>query len=62
MYVLKIIDDYDIFTFSNCTKYEKNCDKVIPTILITKPCDISFLTSKSLMIYTLIKPLIVNKY
>ena len=60
-YVLKITDEYDKFTSSNCTNSEKNIDKSIPTILLTIPCGLSFLCLISLMIYPLIKPLITNK-
>ena len=45
-------------TLSNCTNNENNIDIVIPTLLLTKPCGLSFLC---LMVYTLIKPLFNNK-
>ena len=48
-------------TFSNCTENEKNIDLVIPSLLSTKSCGLSILCLMSLMVYTLIKPLINNE-
>ena len=53
-----ILNDYVNFTISNCTNNEKNFDRIIPTLFLTIPCGLSFLCLISLMIYTLIKPLI----
>ena len=53
--------DYDNITFNNCTNNENNTDIIIPTLLVTIPCGLSFLCLLSLMIYTLIKPLFNNK-
>ena len=50
--------DYDNMTLSICTNNENNLDIIIPTFLPTTPCGLSFLCSMSLMVYTLIKPLI----
>ena len=59
MYVINLTDvkitsnDYD-----NRTNNETSCDILIPTLLSTKPCGLSFLFLMSLIIYTLIKPLL----
>ena len=58
-----IIADYDIIistnmTLSNCTDNENNIDIIIPTILLTIPCGLSVLCLMSLMVYTLINPLL----
>ena len=50
--------DYDNKTLSNCTNNGNTFDIIIPTLLLTKPCGLSFLCLLSLMVYTLIKPLI----
>ena len=56
-------NDYDSMTIFICTDDEKNIDISIPTLLLTKPCGLSFLCLLSLMIYTLIKLyLIINEY
>ena len=67
-----ITDDYDIFTsrnyteyynmiLSNCTDNEHFIDKIITTLFFTKPfvlpCGLM-----SLMVYTIFKPLIRNKW
>ena len=56
MFVLNNFDDYDKNTISNCTNNENNFDIILPTILLTKPCGLSFLCLMGLMIYTLRKP------
>ena len=70
MYVTNITDDYDKITSSNytnitdsnnCTVNENNNAIIIPTLLLTIPGGITFLCLKSLMVYTLIKPLFSNK-
>ena len=61
MYVLNITEGYDNITLTNCTDNENNIDIHIPTLLITIPCGVSFLCLLSLMLYSLIKPLITNK-
>ena len=53
-------NDYNSIT-NNCTNFEKNTDIIIPTLLFTIHCGLSFLCLVSLMVYTLIKPLITNK-
>ena len=69
MYVLKVadelnnitLDDNDKITLSTCTNDENNIDTIIPTLLFTIPCGLLFLCLMSLMIYTLLKPLFINK-
>ena len=55
------ITDYDNMTTSNCTNSENDIDIIIPTLLFTIPCGLSFLCLLSLMVYTLIKPLFNKK-
>ena len=66
MYVTNITDlnfsnDYDNILFTNCTDNKNIIDIFIPTILLTVPCGLSFLCLMSLMLYTLIRPLIKFK-
>ena len=55
---LKITNDYNNMTLSNCTTNENTIDIVIPSLLLTTPCGLSFLCLNRLMVYTLIQPLI----
>ena len=57
MNVTKISDDYDNLTPTNCSDNEHNIDIVLPTLLFTIPCGVSFLCLMSLMVHTLITPL-----
>ena len=64
MYVINVTDelnDYDSATLFNCTNNENNIDIIIPSVLLTIPCGLSFLCLISLMVYTLMKPLFNNK-
>ena len=61
MYITNITDDYDNMTSTNCTAIEDNIDIIIPALLFTIPCGLSFLCLMSLMVYTLVKPLINKK-
>ena len=76
MYVVNVIDDYNNITIDNCTDIlngydnntisictnnESDTDKIIPSLLLTIPCGLSFLCMLSLMVYTSIKPLLNNK-
>ena len=56
-------DDYNdsLSINKNCTDNENNIDIFIPALIFTIPCGLSFLCLISLMVYTLIKPLIKNK-
>ena len=45
----------------NCTDIENNTEITIPTLSLTIQCGLSFLYLISLMVYTLIKPLITNE-
>ena len=69
MYVVNIID-YDNMTDDyndslsiniNFTDTENDIDIIIPTILFKIPCGLSFFCLLSLIVYTLIKPLIRKK-
>ena len=51
MYKPNTTDDYDSFTFTNCTSSENSIDKSIPTLLIRFPYDLSFFCLKSLILY-----------
>ena len=55
------LNDYDNITLSNCTNNENNFDIIIPTLLFTISCGLSFLCLLSLMVYTSIKLLINDK-
>ena len=46
---------------NNCTNNENNIGIIIPTLLLTIPCGLSFSCLMSLMIYTLLTPLFNNK-
>ena len=50
-----------IHYYKNCTINENNIDIIIPSSLLTIPCGLSFLSLMSLMVYTLIKPLMNDK-
>ena len=52
--------DYDNMTRSNCTNKANNIDIIIPTLLLTIPCSLSFLRLMSLKVHTLIQ-LLINK-
>ena len=52
--------EYDNMTLSNCTNNENNIDRILP--LFTKmPCGMSLICLISLMVYTLIEPLLSTK-
>ena len=61
MYVIKIFDSYDNITFSNSTDNENNIDITISTFLLAIPCGLSFLCLLSLVMFTMIKLLLLNK-
>ena len=63
MNVINITDDYNdsLSIVKNCTDNENNIDIIIPALLFTTPCGLSFLCLISLMVYTLIKPLFIKK-
>ena len=59
MYVINITDDNENMTLCNCTDNENNnnIEIIIPLITIV-PCGISLICLISLMVYTLVEPLI----
>ena len=63
MYVTNFTNDYhDTLSLNNnCTDNENNIDIIIPALLFTIPCGLSFSCFVSLMVYTLIKHLFNNK-
>ena len=69
MYVTNVTNDYDnitndydnISSLSNCTDSEFNIDIIIPSLLLTIPCGLSFLCLLSPVVYFLIKHLFNNK-
>ena len=61
MYITNVTDDYDNMTLCNCTNNENDIDIIIPALLFTIPCGLSFLCLISPMVYTLIKPLFNSK-
>ena len=56
MNIINITDD-NISEYDNTTN-DCNFDIIIPALLFTIPCGLSFLCLISLIVYTLIKPLI----
>ena len=58
MCVLIILDDSDNLIFTNCTDVENSVDVIVPTLLLTIRCGLSFLCLMSSMIYTLNKTLL----
>ena len=63
MFITNITDDYDNITEYDNTTDSNNCniDIIIPALLFTIPCGLSFLCLMSLMVYTLNKPLFNKK-
>ena len=63
MNITSISDDYDnIPEYDNTTDtIDCNIDIIILALLFTIPCGLSFLFLISLMVYTLVKPLITKK-
>ena len=61
MYVLINTDDYDNISFTSCIDIENNFDIIIPTLILTTPCGLSFLSLMSLLTYTIFKPLKTDK-
>ena len=63
MYITNTTDDYnDTLSINiNCTNNENNIDIIIPALIFTIPCGLSFLCLMSLMVYTLIKHLFNKK-
>ena len=62
MSIANVTDDYHNITPNNCTDNEYNIDIIIPIILFTNPCGLSFSCLKVFMVCTLFKPLFNNKY
>ena len=62
MYITIITDDFNdtLSVINNCTNNDNNIEIIIPIITII-PCSLSFICLISLMVYTLIKPLINKK-
>ena len=63
MNITNITNDYDNITEYDSTTDINNCniDIIIPALLFTIPCGLSFLCLISFMVYTLIKPLFNKK-
>ena len=63
MNITNITDDYDNITENDNTTDINICniDIIIPALLFTIPCGISFFCLMGLMVYTLIKPLFNKK-
>ena len=59
MDIINVTDDNNISEYDNSTKTNDcNFDIIIPALLFITPCGLSFLCLISLMVYTLVKPLI----
>ena len=61
MDIINITDDNGNMTLCNYTDNESNIDIIIPALLFTIPCGLSFLCLISIMVYTLVGPLIRKK-
>ena len=63
MNITNITDLDNITEYDNNTTDINDCniDIIIPALLFTIPCGLSFICLISLMLYTLIKPLITKK-
>ena len=63
MNIINITNDYDNITEKDNTTDTNNCniEIIIPALIFTIPRGLSFLFLLSLMIYTLIKPLLNKK-
>ena len=62
MNIIKVTDLDNITEYDNTTDTNDcNIDIIIPALLFTIPCGLSFLCLMSLMVYTLIKPLFNKK-
>ena len=63
MNITNITDLDNITEYDNNTTDINDCniDIIIPALLFTIPCGLSFICLISLMVYTLIKPLITKK-
>ena len=62
MYITNITDDYNdtLSINNNCTNNDNSIEIMIPIITIV-PCGMSLICLTSLMVYTLVKPLINKK-
>ena len=58
MYITNTTDEYNdtLSLNNNCTDNENNIDIIIPALLFTIPCGLSFFCLISLIVYTLVKP------
>ena len=63
MNITNITDDYDNITEYDSTTDINNCniDIIIPALLFTMPFGLSFICLISILVYTLVKPLIRKK-
>ena len=62
MYITNITEDYNdtLSINNNCTNNDNSIEIIIPLITIV-PCGMSLVCLTSLMVYTLVKPLINKK-
>ena len=62
MYITNTTDDYNdtLSINNNCTNNDNSIEIIIPLITIV-PCGMSLICLTSLMVYTLVKPLINKK-
>ena len=54
-YTSSIYTDYDNIFFAHCTNKQHDNDIIIPTLLLTIPCGLSYLCLMSLVVYILNK-------
>ena len=62
MYIANVTDNYNdtLSINNNCTNNENNIEIILPLFTII-PCGMSLIRLKSLLMYTLVKPLLIKK-
>ena len=63
MYITNVTDDYNdtLSTNNNCTNNDNNNIEIVIPLFTIIPCGMSLLCLISLMVYTLVKPLMNKK-
>ena len=63
MYITNVIDDYNdtLLVNDNCTNNDKSKIEIVIPLITIIPCGMSLICLISLMVYTLVKPLMNKK-
>ena len=63
MYITNVTDDHNdtLSVNNNCTNNDNNNFEIVIPLITIIPCGMSLICLKSLMVYTLVKPLKNNK-